>query len=585
MASINSDPNLAQYYGNVTRGYEQQLEAEKERQIKMRLDDRTKLEKTYNKALEEKDAVLEKHLEDTRAAQREYRAAEKAQHMHDVDQLKRELYTAHGTLSHSIPLDTHEHLIAEQMDASAQQMERSQSGREQLLKEHTHQLQEHDEETKNRVEDLTQQTKAKAHELNEHARTREQQAELNAEQKIASFRREHEDQRNILNDTRRKLSETFQSDVNHLKTAMENQKTSLTDRQQTVQKEQATKFDHDLMTHDRDHKMKLDDARKRFDINLENLAKREQTEKNASERLLSKTTDALEQQNRNNLASEATAARKYIEESHKRDQNTIDQLGKELAAHKTSKDVALVAPAAFDAIRNQVVEDYEKRIGLVEAKSNNLHKELTERYTRPLADLRESFANRATQLISEHKREQSAQKSELNEIIDDTSYWAQSRMRDQETAARRDQETLTRQFSLLMDRQRRDYERIIQEMRSDASEKLSDAHKETASTIKENQKNLITKQSEVIREFEKRISDQKAEFEYTLDELRTKNIINLKDAEKKSKQEFDVQSKAYEAKFKQVEAQYQERERSRELVHQEELEKMHKSYEMMTKKK
>jgi hypothetical protein len=89
----------------------------------------------------------------------------------------------------------------------------------------------------------------------------------------------------------------------------------------------------------------------------------------------------------------------------------------------------------------------------------------------------------------------------------------------------------------------------------------------------------------VIREYEKKLSEQKTEFDFKLEDLKAQTNVDLRAAERRSKQELELQAKGYEQRIAQIDAQNKERERYIAQGYQDELDRTRRSYELLNKKK
>jgi hypothetical protein len=81
------------------------------------------------------------------------------------------------------------------------------------------------------------------------------------------------------------------------------------------------------------------------------------------------------------------------------------------------------------------------------------------------------------------------------------------------------------------------------------------------------------------------LSDQKAEFEGVIDELKTQSQLALRENDRKNRQSLDEQARTYEQRLAQAEYQYKERERYTVQNYQEQLEKAQRSNALLAKKK
>jgi hypothetical protein len=263
----------------------------------------------------------------------------------------------------------------------------------------------------------------------------------------------------------------------------------------------------------------------------------------------------------------------------------ISLLEGRLREMETSPDPAFVSPAAEEHIRQQYL-DAEGKMGEHERahhreNMDRLMQEYTKRVEDTVSDKKRGDAALNRQHTLERQLDQRTFRDSLFDVQMDKEQTLLS------SAQKHDKERLAadRSHSTLLEKQRREYDEIIGALKEEAFARQHAIRQEADFNIKLTQRELASKQNDLIREYEKRLADQKVDYESQLDEIKSNTQSSLLEKDRMNRRVMDEQVRNYDQRIAQLEAQYKERERISTQNHVEELEKVKRSNALLIQKK
>jgi hypothetical protein len=144
---------------------------------------------------------------------------------------------------------------------------------------------------------------------------------------------------------------------------------------------------------------------------------------------------------------------------------------------------------------------------------------------------------------------------------------------------------MNRNYSRLLARKSQEHEDALSVTRDDAANRIAEIRQEADFNAKMAQRSFSLRQNELIREYEKKLADQKTDYESRLDDLKSQSQANTRDVERKLKNELEAQTRASDQRLAQVEATNKERERYLTQNFQDEIEKVKRSNALLIQKK
>lgn len=236
-------------------------------------------------------------------------------------------------------------------------------------------------------------------------------------------------------------------------------------------------------------------------------------------------------------------------------------------------------------MRHAVIKEYEKQFEAEKERNNRGTDYHVKASTEKLQDVLKSEQNKFTRAVQDGEHSRAAERKEALNYIHEIEFEKKTAIRNNTIENEREGQTLTREFGLSLDRQRRDYEGMIENMRNDANVRLQTQRQEAEFELRMKTREAQARQSETVRQYEKRLSEQKGELMLQIDDLKQKGQNELRDLERRGKQSLEEQSRQYEQRMAQLESQHKERERYMESTFQEEIDRVRRSNELFVKKK
>jgi hypothetical protein len=215
------------------------------------------------------------------------------------------------------------------------------------------------------------------------------------------------------------------------------------------------------------------------------------------------------------------------------------------------------------------------------ASLDEVQKKYTDHYRKKV----ESFEDKETRANHDHALARTRENAQYVDALQEVEARTSEKVNQSEIQHEKEKDHLYRQFTHLMERQRRGYENTIEIHRADAEARLSSLRSETTSQAKLAQRAFTARQNEIIREYEKKLVDQKTEMDFKLQDVKAESQVELRATERRAKQELEAQARGYEQRIAQLEAQNKERERYITQNYQEELDRTRRSHELLSKKK
>jgi ribosomal protein S17E len=267
------------------------------------------------------------------------------------------------------------------------------------------------------------------------------------------------------------------------------------------------------------------------------------------------------------------------------DGTKISALEAELRRKSNSADTNDISPAAENAVRRSVAKEYEKNFSAE-----------SERNKRTVASLQHSYSDRMQNAEAEHSRtatereqgnqtERHQEMTRFMEHVADVEETKEQALRSKEGDHERQTDQMNRAFSQMNTRQRSDFEANLNAQREDSAAKFAALRQDAGFQIKMMQKTFSLKQNELIRDYEKKLSDQRIGYEEQIDELKSQKMQGTREGDRKLKNALDEQSRQYEQRLAQTEAQRTERERSISQNYQDELEKVKRANALLQSKR
>lgn len=285
------------------------------------------------------------------------------------------------------------------------------------------------------------------------------------------------------------------------------------------------------------------------------------------------------------LEKQALVNQETLRNQKTQDSDKIKHLEGSIQNTKNSSDISEISPSVEENVRNYVAKGYEKNFQLERNRNRESEDIIRQTYTQKMHEVSAEKEQASTRSLRAQEALHHDEKSLLMAGIQDAEFTKDSTLRAKDQTAARSQDTLLRTYGQSLEHQKREYENIIDALRADSSTKLTAQRQESDFERKMAQRTFATQQNELIRESEKKLSDQKLEYESRFDLLKSQAQQAVQEAERRARTSLEEQGRNYEQRLTQLETQNKERERYTAQNYEDQLEKVKRSNALLIQKK
>ncbi len=589
MASVSPSSSdavsLQNHYSKAYRDLEQAKDAELKREQKQNEQNLKQLESSYQNTMNRKEEEASRITDAIRNESAESNALERQKARENLEQLQRESYNSRGQLASAIPLAEHQKKLEEAYETSEKRHQSDLSNsttREDDLKqlirnvrkqsnEDMSKLQERHEK---KISEIAEDTKLRT--INENFETNKKIEDMN------NFVRAEE--RNQKGETKR-VEEAYSHYIDDMKKNLEEKESHSRDQLRTTLGEKDKFLASNLARQNSESRQSLKDLEKTYSTQIDQLnEERKNQDRTAAARLRSTKQDDQDTL-KNTLQKQAEAheidRQNLSDMNHAHYQQLEEDYNKK--AHPTQ--VEDIPPELENKIRQGVIGQYEKTLN-TEVERNKLAQDsLASTYGSHYRQALEKAGDHETKILKEHEMEKTHDRAQFYDTLANTQQEAETRGRDKDSAYLLQVEKLQRKFAYAMERQKHEYDTIIDGMRGSSEAKIMSVREEDSRAAKQALKNLSEKQSEIFRDYDRKLSEQREQYEYMIEDIKTQTKTENREIERRSKQDLEIQAKTYEQKIAQIDEQNKEHERYISQGYQEQLEKLKRSYELTSQQK
>ncbi len=285
------------------------------------------------------------------------------------------------------------------------------------------------------------------------------------------------------------------------------------------------------------------------------------------------------------LTHQAAGYQKMLTSQRGTSDDRIESLEKQLTEKNTTDDPDQVSPAAERVIRNSVTQHLQKSLDAEQARNQRGQERANSEYQHRLQDVLDTKNSEITRAHRDANVSTSQLRTEMNGLQQEMNVTQSAESLDRHVTQTRELENLQRTHSRELENQRRHYEDISKASMDDARAKGNGARQDLVFESKMAQRTFSNAQNELIREYEKKLADQRIEHETLLRDTKTETDRVVRDQERKTRQEVEGITRHYEQQLSQQEMQGKEREKTVAQSYQDQLEKVKRSNALLIKKK
>ena len=567
----------------------QEMETNHSRETKKKAEEHNRelesLKENYQQSADKKDKAAQGVIQRVKDESLENLEKERQNYGQNIDKITGKLNAKQTELNDSIPRDQHT-IQLEKMDIEGKRRDSlNKDNFKSLEDEQAHRLKHLAGDTSRRIENLTRdhskevsQLSDELAELHSYDKTLEHQKAI----EIAAGRKENHDSYKT---EVRHLEDAYEGTLNRVKQDLENKEDEYIRKNQSLSKGREEQYTDLIRKGNVETRQQIQDVQNAFAQQIKQLELGRKNEEQKSAEHLESKTNEITRQNRMTMENQAKNYGETINRIRSADQDQIQNLEKALQTQRTTSDTSQLSPAADAAVRKYYTLDYDKKLQAEVERDTISRDETRDRFMTDYTTLREDFERKETELHQANADEKTNDRLYYFGSLQEIEDLSKAKIREEAKSHSHETETLIKRFGNVMERQRKDYEHILQTVKADAESKLTNFQKESEISSKTAQRTFTIRQNEIIREYDEKLANQKIEFEAKLGNLKAENQNDIRDSERKAKKELDMQSLGYEQRIAQIDAQNNEKEQSITRSFQNELDKVRRNYELLSQKK
>lgn len=325
--------------------------------------------------------------------------------------------------------------------------------------------------------------------------------------------------------------------------------------------------------------------KKQFDTSRVSLEKRNRENSTAYDK-------ALEERNRLNqenlgetLGKMQDTHRKDTENLSRRMTNENRRLEDEVHYLKHTPNPTAFSDEARRNVEKNWVDNYNKLFTEEQGRNLKSQEQMHRRFNQRYSDEKLAYDRKHASTIRNFETQKQADLNHFHEGMIESHDMKDKALKSQERIHNQELETRDRRNVDSVDKLRRQYDEQIETLRNNAAAALQAERMDGEFALRMQHRALTFRQNELIREYEKKLADQKEELVGIAEQTRAQADKAVRDAERDRNRALDEQKKVYEQKIAVIEAQHKERDRIAEQNHLEEIEKVKRSNAILVQKK
>ncbi|MGZ6331464.1 MAG: hypothetical protein ACXWP5_02510 [Bdellovibrionota bacterium] len=285
------------------------------------------------------------------------------------------------------------------------------------------------------------------------------------------------------------------------------------------------------------------------------------------------------------LEAQAHSYQDTIARVHQEDNEQISSLQKALHEQKTSDDPFKVSPAAEAQIRKSVINEYQKNFDVEHDRNFESYEHLRRNYRENTQDMISENETRRTMQNQQFAYDKHNQEKEFLSHEAEAEMFRDATLRGQEQQHGREDDALTRNFGVMMERQKREYEAMLEQQRAAFSDKIAGNRQDADFNYKMAMRQSSLRMSDMAQSYERKMADAKVQADIRYDDLKTQAQQDLREEQRRGKLELEGQAKGYEQRIAQLQAQQEEHERYISQNFNDEIERQKRANALLAKKK
>ena len=308
-------------------------------------------------------------------------------------------------------------------------------------------------------------------------------------------------------------------------------------------------------------------------------------EREQSDRAIQRQAQVAETTRSKALETQAEAYQRTLSEQSRNYKDQLSMMGSKLQERETTADPTKVSPAAENAIRGVVTEQYEKILATEKDRNARDRDSLRSNLTQ---DLNETRADRDASVLSVSQKaalEVDQGRTALMNLSEESELQKRQALQALGDDNQKMVDNLQRTYAGALDRQRRQYEELLQNVKLQSDSRVAAIRQESEFNQRMLQRKSNADQTFTSREYEKKLAEQKAMYDDLLNLAREESEKKLRESEREKRLALEEQGRMHEQRSKEMDLQMKERERTVTAAYEAQLDNVRQSNARLIQKK
>lgn len=312
---------------------------------------------------------------------------------------------------------------------------------------------------------------------------------------------------------------------------------------------------------------------KAYTDNVEEIKTGHAEREKALEDRYNESVDTLQKQSNEAMVDQARTFRENFNASKVQNAHDMDMLQAKVNYLMSTDDPAAVSPAAAERIRVSLADEHEKSFQAYDEALQGEVEYIRQDAQDQVTDLQEQLDHEryrsASTIASKEKEHNDAFVNFATEMTDARD----SAIRRQEMAHERAWDKAYKSFTSDMRYKDRQYSQAMEDLKDNNDSKLRDLLTEAQFRERTLRSEQQMAQEDTIRAYERKLADQKEQYETTIDEMKHEQMVNARKTEREYQELLREQEQRHAHELATAELQRKERERYMAQNYEDQLER------------
>lgn len=310
-----------------------------------------------------------------------------------------------------------------------------------------------------------------------------------------------------------------------------------------------------------EHHQDKKDLLKTFELDRKMSEVQLKKEKENSDRQLLSQADNLARAREEALKAQSNSYQKTLTNQSQQYKDEMRQLETANRTLRTTEDVALISPAAENAVRNSIERQHEKVLNQLKETADRRSESQREAFQANFDELDAKNRDQFRRMQYDHVSMRDGDRSVFNRHVAEITENSQENTLRQEDAHQRTTLSMQKTQSRDLGKLRQEYEDVLSARQIESESRNRESLDQVQFEKRMMQRDYAMEQRSMIRNYEKKLQDQREEYQSVIDELKLDMEKVNRQAQKSKMDEVQAQQKAHERQMTQLEQQQKERER------------------------